>query len=118
MLNHVTYHLSRDALGYTCLDEIMGLVGFEEIKPDDPFEHGYQVRWFYDTYTSEIPYIHFVADGAAQDLGLGLGHFCVAGLGAEQFERCRRSDYCVRDSGSGRCWLEYDSGRLRIEVRP
>jgi hypothetical protein len=118
MIQHVTYHLSRDELGYTALAEIMELVGFEEVKPNDPFEHGYEVRWFRPTRADE-PYatiVHFVAyeDGWNR---LGLGHFCVE-VGRERFEECRKSDYCVRDSGSGRIWLEYDGGRLRIEIRP
>lgn len=129
-VDHITFHLSRDELGYTVLAEIMELVGFEEVEPDDPFEHGYNVRWFRrveGAWASGIPLgspslqkapkIHFVADGASLDVKLGLGHFCVV-VGRERFEACRRSDYCSRDSGSGRCWLEYNGGRLRIEVRP
>jgi hypothetical protein len=118
VLQHVTYHLSQEALGYICLGEIMELVGFEEVEPNDHFEHGYQVRWFCDTQTSALPFIHFVAGGPNEHAALGLGHFCVAGLGADRYAACCASDYCVRESGSGRAWLEYDGGRLRIEVRP
>jgi hypothetical protein len=118
MIQHVTYHLSWDELGYTTLAEIMELIGFQEVEPNDPFEHGYRVRWFRNPQPGTAAVlIHFVADGAAQDLGLGLGHFCVT-VGRERFEQCRKSDYLARDSGSGRIWLEYDNGRLRIEVRP
>jgi hypothetical protein len=124
MLNHVTYQLSWEALAYTGLAEIMELIGFEEVEPTDPFEHGYEVRWFQPERPSlrsgrhAATVIHFVADGVAQDLALGLGHFCVAGLGVDRYTACCASDYCVRESGSGRAWLEYDGGRLRIEVRP
>lgn len=129
MINHVTYQLSEEALGWSCLDEIMvELLGFREIDPDDPFEHGWHVRWFQliealgDT---GFPVIHFVA--AADDqvdtsafrasrTAVGLGHFCVV-VSPDRFEACRRSDYLARDSGSGRLWLEYDNNRLRIEVR-
>jgi hypothetical protein len=120
VLQHVTYHLSQEALGYTCLGEIMELVGFEEVEPNDHFEHGYQVRWFRPTRADE-PYatlIHFVAGGPNEHAALGLGHFCVARLGVDRYTACCASDYCVRESGSGRAWLEYDGGRLRIEVRP
>jgi hypothetical protein len=78
MIQHVTYHLSWDELGYTTLAEIMELIGFQEVEPNDPFEHGYRVRWFRNPQPGTAAVlIHFVADGAAQDLGLGLGHFCV-----------------------------------------
>jgi hypothetical protein len=122
MIDHVTYHLSSAALGYPQLSEIMGLLGFEEVEPTDPFEHGYMVRWFrrIDPVGRkgfwELPLIHFVADGNSLDVSLGLGHFCVTGLGEEGYKRACASDYCARNSGSGRAWLEYD--RLRVEVRP
>jgi hypothetical protein len=123
MLNHVTYHLSRDELGFTCLEEIMvDLLGFEEVKPDDPFEHGYEVRWFRPVQShrersralqynvSSPPLIHFVADGAAQDLGLGLGHFATpapAGSGwsttaGDSASRSARHEAGERDAGSAR----------------
>jgi hypothetical protein len=120
VINHVTYHLSREALGYSCLEEIMvDLLGFREIEPDDPFEHGYQVRWFQLIEAlgdPGLPVIHFVAHGDRDPYRLGLGHFCVV-VAPDRFEACRKSDYCARDSGSGRIWLEYDNCRLRIEVR-
>jgi len=140
MINHVTYQLSEEALGWTCLEEIMvDLLGFVEVQPNDPFEHGWQVRWFKpdlkDPTSPEIalggdglvkpPLIHFVAarddqvDTSAfrvSRTAVGLGHFCVV-VSPERFEACRRSDYLARDSGSGRIWLEYDNNRLRIEVR-
>jgi hypothetical protein len=118
MINHVTYHISRDALKSRMLTGYMRLLGFEEVEPNDPFEHGYDVRWFRSEIGAEPdqPLIHFVADGASLDVKLGLGHFCVAGVGVERFEHCSASAYCVRNSGSGRIWLEYD--RVRAEVRP
>ena len=124
MINHITYHLSQEAIGRPVLGRLMKLVGFEEVTPDDPFEHGYEVRWFKDREALwlglDSPLIHFVASEdrtpPSSQRGLGLGHFCVV-VPPERFEACRRSDYLARDSGSGRIWLEYDSGRLRIEVR-
>lgn len=130
MINHITYHLSKEAIGYSSLEEIMNLIGFEEFEPNDPFEHGYDVRWFRMPVQPDSPVwimtqtvVHFVADDTPESAmnaynGLGLGHFCVIGVGKKRFDRIRKSDYCPRDSGSGRCWLEYDNGRLRIEVRP
>lgn len=138
MIDHVTFQLEWDALGYTLLDEIMGLIGFAEIEPGESVPDGWAVRWFRKIRdTSPIvplggpgvqppPVLHFVA---AQDeavdtsafraarVSIGLGHICVR-VGRERYEACRRSDYLARDSGSGRIWLEYDNNRLRIEVRP
>jgi hypothetical protein len=130
VINHVTYHISRDALAYALLDKFMNLLGFEEVEPNDKFEHGYQVRWFRERVKEpssiEIalggpgqqapPLIHFVADGASCDVNLGLGHFCVTGMGEEAYQRAVRSDYCVRESGSGRAWMMYNT--VRAEIRP
>jgi hypothetical protein len=117
VINHVTYHISRDALAYALLDKFMNLLGF-------------QVRWFRERVKEpssiEIalggpgqqapPLIHFVADGASCDVNLGLGHFCVTGMGEEAYQRAVRSDYCVRESGSGRAWMMYNT--VRAEIRP
>lgn len=121
MINHVTIHLTPEALGYSILDEIMEeLLGFREIEPDDPFEHGYNVRWFQLIEAlgdPGLPVIHFVASRDYEPPpNLGLGHFCVV-VAPDRFEACRKSDWCERDSGSGRIWLEANEGRLRIEVR-
>jgi hypothetical protein len=124
-VNHITYQLSPEALGYSCLDELMELIGFEEIEPGESVPEGWSIRWFADKERGDhnciAPVLHFVACRIRwtyryDSVALGLGHFCVR-VGT-RYEECRRSDYCVRDSGSGRVWLEYDNKRLRIEVRP
>lgn len=119
MIDHVTYHIGRLAITDRRLTGFMNLLGFEEVEPDDPFEHGYQVRWF-ESLTEVAtgfygPKIHFVADGAACDVKLGLGHFCII-VGGERYDRITQSAFCVRQSGSGRAWMEFD--RIRVEVRP
>jgi hypothetical protein len=117
MIDHVTYHVVGGLIKAERLSEFFGLLGMKEVEPGDPFEHGYQVRWF--ALRSELtvikPLVHVVADGAAGDVHLGLGHFCVK-LGQEAYDLARLSSYCVRDSGSGRAWLQF--GTIRAEVRP
>lgn len=113
MIDHVTYHMTNKGLVADDLDEMMKILGFIEVEPDDPFEHGYQVRWFAPLYRTK-PWIHFVADGRNGDL-LRLGHFCIITTKL-RFKWAAESRWCVRDSGSGRIWLEHDA--VRIEVRP
>jgi hypothetical protein len=109
MINHVTYHLSQE--GIEGVDAVMALLGFIEVEPDDPFEHGYNVRWFKNATT---PLIHFVADYSGQHDILALGHICVV-VRPTTYELAAQSVWCVRNSGSGRIWLQHDA--VRIEVR-
>jgi hypothetical protein len=111
----------------------MYILGFEEIEPDDPFEHGWNVRWFKMDPTpvwrdgepvpqAGQPKLHLVEGDVPSGITpfdrLCLGHFCVRvgddmdalGRAAEQ------SGFIERDSGSGRIWLAF--GGLRVEVRP
>jgi hypothetical protein len=137
-VNHVTFQLKPAAINTNkapggkrviegdLLADVMTLIGFEEIEPDDPFEHGYIVRWFRPRHRLGItvcPVIHFVAVEGKDarkwpwsKVHLGLGHFCVVGLGEDAYRAAIASDYLLRDSGSGRAWLLYDS--VRIEIRP
>lgn len=112
MINHVTYHLTPD--GLATVDQVMKLLGFTEVEPDDPFEHGYSVRWFHPLHRLP-PWVHFVSDGTTPGDQLALGHFCVI-VPRERFKKARKSDWLHRDSGSGRIWLLHDN--VRIEVRP
>lgn len=111
-VNHVTYHLTPH--GLKLIHGPMRLLGFNEVKPDDPFEHGYDVRWF---YRSGNPLIHFVAtpDDHKKHDRLELGHFCCV-VPRVCYDKARASAWCIRDSGSGRIWLQHDA--VRIEVRP
>jgi hypothetical protein len=116
-VNHVTYQLSKDAL--EGVDALMLLLGFVEVEPDDPFEHGYNVRWF--KHAGQLhgePLIHFVAEEPDDDLNrvsLGLGHLCVK-VDDVTMLQAAASRFCVRNSGSGRIWLQHES--FRVEVRP
>lgn len=128
--NHVTYHVPTGTLGDRAVEHFFTLLGFHEVIATDAFEHGWKVRWFKDSF-SDSPLIHLVegvhnlgdgrkrashlAEGYTDQDLLALGHFCVArpnkvyvGLG--------KSRYCVRNSGSGRIWLQF--ANLRVEVRP
>lgn len=112
MINHITCHILDEE--FDDVRELMTELGFHEIPADDPFEHGYNVRWYSDGLGS--PNVHFVADGGSGDW-LQLGHFCVV-LGSQaHFERLKRSRFLVRDSGSGRIWLQV-ADNVRVEVRP
>lgn len=110
MINHITYHLSP--MGLHDIGGLMNALRFQEIATDDPFEHGYNVRWFARTGS---PNVHFVADGNGGDK-LVLGHFCVM-VPEDHFRELRdpENPWLVRDSGSGRIWLQCDN--VRIEVR-
>jgi hypothetical protein len=108
VINHITYHLSPEGLG--AVGDIMSFLGFHELKPDDPFEHGYDVRWFQQTGS---PTLHFVADGGHGDV-LHLGHVCLV-VSCRRFQLAKASTWLARDSGSGRIWLQHDA--LRIELR-
>jgi hypothetical protein len=123
--NHGTYHVPLGTLRESRLEAFFTLLGFYEINPDDPHEHNWNVRWFKDAY-SDGPLIHLV-EGAAEIPQLdgttihtdrdypGLGHFCVA-RPRKAYDLLARSPHCVRDSGSGRIWLQY--ANLRVEIRP
>jgi hypothetical protein len=109
MINHVTYHLGPR--GLKGIGALMELLGFIEVEPDDPFEHGYDVRWFKNATT---PLVHFVSDDSGEQDMLALGHFCVV-VPRPVYDRAAQSKWCVRNSGSGRIWLQHDI--VRIEVR-
>jgi hypothetical protein len=109
MIDHLTYHLTPE--GLSRVGGLMMLLGFEEVEPNDPFEHGYSVRWF---ERHVRPLVHFVADDSGECDSLALGHFCVV-VSPDRFEEAADSRYCVRNSGSGRIWLEHD--QVRVEVR-
>lgn len=115
MINHITYHVSINAL--QDIHEPMKLLGFQEVPPDDDYDlqPGYVVRWF---RRAGSPLVHYVAYEGYGDQQQGdqldLGHFCVV-VPPDVFERARKSKWCTRDSGSGRIWLCPDN--VRIEVR-
>lgn len=115
-INHVTYQLSQDAL--EAVDALMYLLGFVEVDPDDPFEHGFNVRWFKHAHSYHgEPVVHFVASDelySPSRVHLGLGHLCVK-VDEATMLKAASSVWCVRNSGSGRIWLQHES--FRVEVR-
>lgn len=116
MLDHVTYHVPAGALNGDAVKMFMSALDFREIPPDDPFEHGWKVRWFAPTarFGRTSTNVHLVeTDDGEQDI-LMLGHFCVV-LTERRKLALAQSSWCERDSGSGRIWLAY--ANLRVEVR-
>jgi hypothetical protein len=131
MINHITIHVPDGTLDDPDLARFMNALAFNETPANDPFEHGWKVRWWRQSqragllgsfpdprYTTNL---HLV-EGWAEGMGRGdkdelsLGHICVSGWGAIWFQAVANSRWCVRDSGSGRCWLQF--ANIRIEVRP
>lgn len=126
IIDHITIHVPEPTLNTAWTANFFTLLGFEEIDPNDSFEHGYSVRWFRVPRPDRPPFgepgpqrspdVHLVeSDTGEQDL-LALGHFCIKAESASRFNMMRASSYCVRDSGSGRIWLEH--ANIRVEVRP
>lgn len=119
MIDHVTYHVPVGTLADPDLESFMRSIGLREIPADDVFEHGWKVRWFrgykVDVFGSRSvpPNLHLVEHGDMPDV-LSLGHFCVV-IPNVQKELLARTAWCVRNSGSGRIWLEF--ANLRVEVR-
>lgn len=121
MIDHVTYHVPPGTLERPDLEVFMMALGLQEINTDDPFEHGWNVRWF-STLEPGQPALHLVEGTHDVDTGvvtqdlLGLGHFCVRGLSPSRLRGLKKTTWIQRDSGSGRIWLGL--GNLRVEVRP
>lgn len=133
MIDHVTYHVPEPTLEKDPVDHCLAFfeaLGFEEIMPEDPFEHGWLVRWFV-TYERNFfrspmthrigPAIHLVEASFEEDQywprshdHLVLGHFCVVRPHRE-YRLLSQTPWCVRNSGSGRIWMQF--ANLRVEVR-
>lgn len=125
-IDHITYHVEPGTLANPDLIGFMKLLGFEEIEPNDPFEHGWNVRWFRTDHDTDAdrkrtPAIHLVEGEVPSGITpfdrLVLGHICVKGHGIVAITtRARAKGWLERDSGSGRIWLAF--ANLRVEVRP
>jgi hypothetical protein len=119
MIDHVTIHVHEGTLDREDLTDFMVLIGLSEIPPNDPFEHGWKVRWFRQLIGSgysppSAPAVHLVeTDDGEEDLP-NLGHFCVI-VPAKRKEWLAKTEFCERDSGSGRIWLRFEN--IRVEVR-
>jgi hypothetical protein len=133
MINHVTIHVPAGTLDDPDLARFMMALGFHEVQPDDPFEHGWKVRWWRQAQRQGLlgPFpdpkwtttLHLVEGEWAESEEVtrrqdqyALGHFCVAGWGQISYQALAGSRWCVRDSGSGRVWLQF--ANIRVEVRP
>lgn len=116
MLDHITVHVPEKTLDGDKIARFMSLIGFREIRPDDLYEHGYKVRWFTAIFVGESsPNIHFVeTEDGEQDMP-ALGHFCIK-ASKQKIRDLASGRFCVRDSGSGRIWLQM--ANIRVEVRP
>jgi hypothetical protein len=107
MVNHVTYEVPRRAVvEVPGIALFLGKLGFNEVVVREEAE--WPVRWF----TSGSFNLHLVG---REYQPVGLGHFCVE-VRPETYAELRLSPECVRDSGSGRIWLQ--AYCLRVEVRP
>jgi hypothetical protein len=121
MIDHVTIHVQPGALDSHVWRSFFRLLGMEEVAPNDPYEHGYRVRWWAEFEDGDEPprkpFVHLVeTDDGERDFP-ALGHFCVSGIKPSSIRlRAMRLGVLERDSGSGRIWLSFAG--VRVEVRP
>jgi hypothetical protein len=107
MFHHLTYEIDMADLHEEGLEEMLRILGFREVEPGEPAP--WPLRWFKDVNHTTL---HLVG---RDTVPLGLGHFC-ATVPRHVWDGLRRREWCTRDSGSGRIWLE--AYGLRVEVRP
>lgn len=112
MIDHITYEIDRDGLTDPDLGSFFAALGLLEVEPDEKIEKDYNVRWWQDEDGRQI---HLVE--GMRPTTLGLAHFCIKGVGRDDLEGLRRSDWLEHDSGSGRIWLNGPQG-IRVEVHP
>lgn len=119
IIDHSTYQVRHEELRSPEMTEFMKALGFREVLPDEAIEgKGWDVRWWSPvdpTWDKLCTIVHLV--GSKERHPLGLAHFCVSGVGLQRYDRLATSEWCERDSGSGRIWLAGPGG-LRVEVRP
>lgn len=128
MIDHITIHIPAGTFADPDLETFISSLGFESIRAAESVPDGWQVRWYMrrrvallgidvlkpDLHLVETPVEEGEARGWKQD-HYGMGHICV-NVGRANYNALRASKWCVRDSGSGRIWLEF--ANLRFEVRP
>ena len=112
-----------DHVAYTVVDPedpdlaaMMTLLGFQQFQASESYEATfmrgqYRATWWCNGGSTDV---HLVAGEAPADRGLE--HLCVMGVGEDTFESLKDHPACVRESGTGRLWLE--AMGLRIEVHP
>jgi len=113
MIDHVTVEVMD--LNDPDLPLFFSALDLLEVEPAEEIAETYNVRWWEDEDGKQI---HLIQQDKPQVTFPGLGHFCIKGVGAENFDRLRESEWCTVDSGSGRIWLETASGAVRVEVHP
>jgi hypothetical protein len=124
MIDHITFHVHQSIIDGgdhgpgDLLAHFWADLGFTEITPDDPFEHGFDVRWFNAVpglHGVVKPVIHCVASSQPPRAGTDLGHIAIL-LPPIVYDAVREGRFCQRDSGSGRAWVGLDT--IRVEIRP
>jgi hypothetical protein len=125
MIDHVTYHVVPGTLERIDLKSFMLALGLEEIEAAESVPEGWRVRWFArpDYLPGNQTVLHLVETPRSAQIPnagngdkLGLGHFCVTGVGLDRYNGFKATRWLDRDSGSGRIWLRF--ANLRVEVRP
>lgn len=118
IIDHVTVHVEPGT--HDKAEELLDLMGLLGLVAVEPREHGVPdgatVTWWRFPFQPSSPYLHLIEtiDGE-QDLNR-LGHFCIVLNDPRRYKKVEESPWCVRASGSGRCWVEF--GGIRMEVRP
>jgi len=113
IVDHVTYHVSEHFIHGPNVGKFFEALGMVETDPNiDPFEVGWDVRWF--KYPGGEITVHLAAqpDHAPP---LGMSHFCIR-VPWDRYQELARSAWVERNSGSGRFWLAGPCG-IRVEVR-
>jgi hypothetical protein len=122
MIDHVTYQVEPGTLDNPDLIKFMNALGLQQTRATEDVPEGWSVKWFQSIYRSllgtfeERVKIHLVEKGDGPWDELVLGHFAISSVGSARYAALRATPWCVRDSGSGRIWLEFVN--LRVEVRP
>lgn len=123
IIDHVTVHVEPGT--HEKAEELLSLMGLLGLVACEPREHGVPegatVTWWRFPFQPSTPYLHLIDSpysGGGERSGdrLQLGHFCVVLNDPRRYKKVEESPWCVRASGSGRCWVEF--GGIRMEVRP
>lgn len=124
-MDHVTYHVPSGTLEDPALETFILGLGFEPIPAKEDVPEGWKVRWYERRRYALLgvavlkPDLHLVEAPESNDRRdfdeLGLGHMCIS-VDELHYRALQSSGWCVRNSGSGRIWMEF--ANLRFEVRP
>jgi hypothetical protein len=115
VISHINFQVPEDVVHSKALTEFMGLLMLTEVRPDEPLDDQYIVRWWEDM-ESDLR-VHIVGSGM-NALSMGFGHLCVQ-LHDSRWKKCLDSPWLIRynpTSPMRRCWL-YGPGGIRVEVQ-